>query len=76
MYELLRSAPKKYASRYFQLKVGMVNWDVPGQNRGQRNPHVLVVRAKRANCRALVHKVAEVEKTKEEASKKLKRKKC
>ena len=58
------------------LKLEWCNWDVPGQNRGQRNPHVLVVRAKRANCRAFVHKVAEVEKTKEEAFKKLKRKKC
>ena len=76
MDELLGSTPKRYASQYLQLKVehGAIG-TVPGQNRGNRNPQMLVVRVSRAVCRAPVYKVPEVEETKEEVCEKLKRKK-
>lgn len=38
MYELLRSAPKKYASRYFQLKVGMVQLGRSWPKKGSEKP--------------------------------------
>ena len=69
------SAPKP---PYFRIQVSPSEWTalafgLLGQNRGNRNPRMLV-RAGRAVCRAPVYKVSVVQETKEEACEKLKRK--
>ena len=77
MDELLGSTPKKYASRYFQLKVGH---GAIGKFLAKigvvETPECWWCReAEQSVDHSYVHKVSEVEETKEEAHKKLKRKK-
>ena len=49
MDKLLGIPPKKYVSRYFQLKTGHGAY-VSGENRGNRDPRMLVVRRSRTVC--------------------------
>lgn len=76
MDELLGSTSKKYASRYLQLKTGHGAIGTFLARIGViESPRMLVVRGGRTVCWALVHKVPEVEETKKEAYKELKREK-
>lgn len=63
----LGTGPKKYAARFYQLKVG--NGAVGtflARIMGHRNPRMLVVWGGRAVCRTLLHKMSEMEKGRQE----------
>lgn len=61
IHPALGQAPKKYAARIFQLKVGhRAIGGFFGKNKGDGNGGMLVVPASRTVCPSLVHQMSEM----------------